>query len=72
MDLGNHTIVWIDAPGLLEERTLAGQKFGTSGFQPAPGGVADFLQSFQHRKRLACQFLTNQALISWSRNTQFA
>lgn len=49
MDLGNHTLVWIDAPGLLEERTLAGDKFGTSGFQPAPGGVADFLQSFQHQ-----------------------
>ena len=47
MDIGNHTIVWVDAPGLVEERTLAGETFGTTGYQPVTGGVADFLQSFQ-------------------------
>lgn len=46
MDLGNHTIVWVDAPGLVEERTLAGDTFGMKDYQPVTGGVADFLQSF--------------------------
>lgn len=47
LDVGNHTIVWVDAPGLLEERTLASDTFGTSAFQPIVGGVADFVQNFQ-------------------------
>lgn len=50
MDLGNHTVTLIDAPGLLEERTLAGNQFGTADFRPSTGGVAEFLQAFQARK----------------------
>jgi hypothetical protein len=54
MVLGNHTIVWLDAPGLLEERTLAGDDFATDKFQPATGGVLDFLTSFKASGWLFC------------------
>lgn len=54
MEIGNHTVVWVDAPGLVEERTLAGEAFGTKDYQPVMGGVADFLQSFQTGQLAAC------------------
>lgn len=47
MELGNHTLVWIDAPGLLEERALAADAFDKEQFQPTTGGVIDFLHHFR-------------------------
>lgn len=46
IDLGNHTLVWLDAPGLLDERTAAAEQFDTQGFDAINGGVVEFLRGF--------------------------
>ena len=47
VELGNHTMVWIDAPGLLEERSLAAEAFEKDEFEASNGGVIEFLRSFR-------------------------
>lgn len=49
VELGNHTLIWIDTPGLLEERALVGDETALAApdFVPAAGGVMEFLQHFR-------------------------
>lgn len=51
VDLGNHTLVWLDAPGLLDERAAAAEQFDTQGFDAINGGVVEFLRGFAQSER---------------------
>ncbi|CAD6564688.1 MAG: hypothetical protein CYPHOPRED_004621 [Cyphobasidiales sp. Tagirdzhanova-0007] len=47
VDLGNHTILWIDAPGLLEETSSASDLSGEGLLEISNGGVVEFLRLFR-------------------------
>lgn len=49
ISIANHTLVFIDAPGLVEEdreRERYGHRYGSTGWTPVPGGAIDFVKKF--------------------------
>lgn len=53
VDLGNHTLVWIDAPGYLDETEHAPSRYQDPTYDATNGGVIEHLQHIAKRELMA-------------------